>query len=187
MIEYLTLEAGEPAWGPVVDGVQLGLVCTTGNRPYRLGEVVQYEVWVRNLTDRDIEAETAMDDGFPIVKEGHIHLDDFFVDGHGLDIPLIIQSHKTLVSSEHNGNCPFKTIANTIRPLDYDLLRNDSDPAICVTPGRYEVSTTVVFTRIDHEIEEDGLHSSGTDRLPRERRWPSKLVSGTLELEVASD
>ncbi|MDP6443508.1 MAG: HEAT repeat domain-containing protein [Pirellulaceae bacterium] len=51
-LEHPQASRGEVAWGKAVDGVQLGLSCETGLRPYRVGEVVRFERLIRNRSDR---------------------------------------------------------------------------------------------------------------------------------------
>ncbi len=52
-VEHPNLPDEETAWGEAVEGIQLGLRCTTGRRFYRYGEVIRFEQVIRNRSQRD--------------------------------------------------------------------------------------------------------------------------------------
>jgi len=69
-------EPGQPAWGKLVNGLQAGLRRTSGERVYRVGQVVRYDVLLRNLTDREITVQLDDISGpwGPLLTDGLVNL-----------------------------------------------------------------------------------------------------------------
>lgn len=160
-IEHPKRSRGEVAWGEAVDGIQLGLRCNTGSRPYRIGEVIRFERLIRNQSDREWKFKVRVGGRIiPHLKDGKISLHSGSIVGgilyvrtvmvgagqvSGLDITdFIIQSPETQVHS---------------RLSDLRL-----------KPGKYAVDTRLVGTLFGSAHQPD--------------TWTKTLTTGEVELLI---
>jgi hypothetical protein len=163
-LEHPMPSLGEVAWGEAVDGIQLGLRCVTGSRPYRVGEVIRFERLIRNESDREWK---------------------FKVEGGGRIIPHT-KDDKIMLHSGFivNGILHVRTVtvaAGQVSWLDATDFQIESPESqrgsllavLRLKPGRYAVHTT--------------LHRTGFGPPNQPDTWTKTLTTGEIELLIRRD
>jgi hypothetical protein len=164
-IEHPNVAPSETAWGEPVNNVQLGLVCVSGVRPYRMGEIVRYQRVIRNTDDRDWTIELVRGGHIvPRVDKGRVVLHSGrFVNGSIFVRKVTVPGGATVT---------LDTSEFILRPVRWKEI--DQPQSLRIAPGKYRVNTIYYAESLVGRDAPEGT-------------WTEKLTTGELELTVLAD
>jgi len=162
LIQYPQRQLGPTVWGEPVDGLQAGLRCTSDMAPYRYGEIVHYQLLVRNTTDKLVKLEWVANGWSPMVQGNRVELLGMCnING------TIHTMHSTIPP---HGEVSTHTFQYAVRPPDWE--KRDSLQWLGVAAGAYEVSAT--FHSYPHDPKAKDV-------------WKGRLPTGDLSLTVVTE